>query len=69
MVESGEAKHELCPSCKQMWLKLVEESEETIEDTHGVRWPATEYYQCERCKKKWARDVASNTWSEWSEAP
>jgi uncharacterized protein with PIN domain len=68
MDQSDEAKHAVCPSCKQRWLKLVKESEETIEDAHGVKWPATEYYQCERCNEKWARDVASNTWSQWHES-
>jgi len=67
MPQGDEVKHEGCPSCKQNWLKLVEESEETFEDSNGEQWPAYEYYQCERCKERWMRDVRANTWSQWSE--
>jgi len=66
MAQSDEVKHEACPSCTEKWLKLVEESRETFEDSNGVKQPAYLYYECERCKAKWIHDVLGNTWSERS---
>jgi len=54
------AEEKTCPACHAK-MKFLRKGKPII-DEYGEKWPVVEYYECERCREKWAHYPEYNTW-------